>query len=136
MKKGAAIPCVFMKGSSCLNHFYLTTTFTFLRIFPDFTVIQAVPFFFPVITPLELTVTIFLFEELQVTFSWEVIGLMTGFSVSFLFLATVTLDFSPVIFVVLTVIFLHSNRNDLFLAAGQCNGHFDYYLNSSPQPFH
>ena len=32
--------------------------------------------------------------------------------------------------------FLHSNRNDLFLAAGQCNGHFDYYLNSSPQPFH
>ena len=39
MKKEAAIPCVFMKGSSCLNHFYLTTTFTFLRIFPDFTVI-------------------------------------------------------------------------------------------------
>ena len=32
--------------------------------------------------------------------------------------------------------FLHSNGNDLFLAAGQCNGHFDYYLNSSPQPFH
>ena len=30
---------------------------------------------------------------------------MTGFSVSFLFLATVTLDFSPVIFVVLTVVF-------------------------------
>lgn len=44
------------KDSSCLNHFYLTITFTFLRIFPDFTVIQAVPFFFPVITPLELTV--------------------------------------------------------------------------------
>ena len=39
MKKGAAIPCVFMKGSYCLNHFYLTTTFTCLRIFPDFTVI-------------------------------------------------------------------------------------------------
>ena len=33
------------------------------------------------------------------------IGLMTGFSASFLFLATVTLDFSPVIFVVLTVVF-------------------------------
>ena len=32
--------------------------------------------------------------------------------------------------------FLHSNGNDLFFAAGQCNGHFDYYLNSSPQPFH
>ena len=32
--------------------------------------------------------------------------------------------------------FLHSNGNDLVLAAGQCNGHFDYYLNSSPQPFH
>ena len=32
--------------------------------------------------------------------------------------------------------FLHSNGNDLFLAAGQCNGRFDYYLNSSPQPFH
>ena len=30
---------------------------------------------------------------------------MTGFSASFLFLATVTLDFSPVIFVVLTVVF-------------------------------
>ena len=64
MKKGAAIPCVFMKGSSYLNHFYLTIAFTFLRIFPDFTVIQAVPFFFPVITPLEFTVAIFLFEEL------------------------------------------------------------------------
>ena len=32
--------------------------------------------------------------------------------------------------------FLHSNGNDLFLAAGKCNGHFDYYLNSSPQPFY
>ena len=61
---------------------------------------------------------------------------MTGFSVGFLFLATVTLDFRPVIFVVLTVVFLHSNGNDLFPAADQCNGHFDYYLNSSPQPFH
>ena len=30
---------------------------------------------------------------------------MTGFSVGFLFLATVTLDFRPVIFVVLTVFF-------------------------------
>ena len=32
--------------------------------------------------------------------------------------------------------FLHSNGNDLFLATGQCNGHFGYYLNSSPPPFH
>ena len=72
-------------------------------------------FFFPVITPLEFSVTLFLFEELYVAFSWEVIGLMSGFSVSFLFLATVTLDFSPVIFVVLTVVFCTVTEMTCFL---------------------
>ena len=61
------------------------------------------------------SVTLFLFEELYVTFSWEVIGLMSGFSVSFLFLATVTLDFSPVIFVVLTVVFCTVTEMTCFL---------------------
>ena len=45
--------------------FTVTTTF----LLPDLTVIFAVPAFFALITPLELTVATFLFEEEYVTFS-------------------------------------------------------------------
>ena len=41
---------------------YLTFTVTFTDLLPDFTVIFAVPFFFPVTTPLEETVATFLLE--------------------------------------------------------------------------
>lgn len=71
-------------------------------------------------TPLEFSVTLFLFEELQVTFSWEVIGLMTGFNVSFLFLCNGHAGFQSGDLYCSYPLFLHSNRNDLFLAAGQC----------------
>ena len=50
--------------------FTVTTTF----LLPDLTVIFAVPAFFALITPLELTVATFLFEEEYVTFSLLVTG--------------------------------------------------------------
>ena len=48
------------KSISTFNYFTLTVTLTDLD--PDFTVIFTVPFFFPVTTPLEETVAIFLLE--------------------------------------------------------------------------
>lgn len=46
----------------CFNYFTVTVTVAFLE--PDVTVIFAVPFFFAVITPLELTVAILVSELL------------------------------------------------------------------------
>ena len=60
--------------------FTVTTTF----FLPDLTVIFAVPAFFALITPLELTVAIFLFEEEYVTFSLLVTGVTAIEEASFL----------------------------------------------------
>ena len=56
-------------------------------------------------TPLDVTVATFLLEEVYVTFSWEVNGVITGFTVYFLPLARVIFPATPLIFVVLTVPF-------------------------------
>ena len=58
------------------------------------------------ITPFALTVATLLLEDTYVTFSVEFFGVTTGFKVSFLPFARVTLDFIPVIFVVFTTFFL------------------------------
>ena len=49
-----------------------------------------VPFFFAVITPLEVTVAIFLLEEVKVTFCLQVTGATVVASVSFFFTFRVT----------------------------------------------
>ena len=60
-------------------HFTITVQTTFFV--PALTVIFAVPFFTPLITPLELTVATDLFDVLYVTLLWLVIGATTGFNV-------------------------------------------------------
>lgn len=45
-------------GSLVLMKYYFTVTKHFTLLLPDFTVIVTVPFFFPVICPLEFTVAI------------------------------------------------------------------------------
>lgn len=79
----------------------LTVTITFLL--PAFTVIFAVPTFFPVITPLEFTAAILLLEELYVILSLLVTGFRTGFRVTFFPLTTLTVDFRFVIAYVVTL---------------------------------
>ena len=65
---------------------FTPVTFTVTTIFflPDLTVILVVPAFFALITPLELTVATFLFEEEYVTFSLLVTGVTAIEEASFL----------------------------------------------------
>ena len=67
MKNTNATAAVSLTMPVFLFFFFLSGYFTFTLIFtvflPDFTVIVTVPFFFAVITPLELTVAIFLLED-------------------------------------------------------------------------
>jgi len=81
-------------------HGYLTGHFL-----PYFTVIVAVPFFFAVTTPLELTIATFLLEERHVIFSCDVIGVIIGFNVIFFPFFIVIFFKTPEILVVLTVRF-------------------------------
>ena len=74
-------------------------------ILPAFTVITAVPFFFAVTFPFAVTVATFLFEEVNVTFSSEVIGRISGISVHDFFLRMVSFFWIPWIFVVFTAVF-------------------------------
>mgnify|MGYP006896719868 CR=1 FL=1 len=55
-------------------NFYLTVTLQVVLFEPLRIVIVAVPFFRPLITPPDVTVTIFLLDDVYVTFSWLVTG--------------------------------------------------------------
>lgn len=118
-----------MKGSSCLNHFYLTTTFTF----------------FANISRFYCDIGCSLFLSGDHTLGIYRHDLLIRRTVSNLLLGSDRADdwFQRKFFIPCNGhagfqsgdlccsyrCFLHSNGNDLFLAAGQCDGHFDYYLN-------
>ena len=65
-----------------MNFVYLTVILMLYFLFPDLTVMIALPLFFALITPDLLTVTIFLWEVYHVTFCKLVTGVSVALSFS------------------------------------------------------
>ena len=102
-KSAQVLPLLYVFLFDCYFFGTVTVITYFLR--PERTVTLALPGFFAVRTPLEETVTTFLFELMQVILSVDVNGTSTGLSVAFFPLRRVSLLVSPLIFVVFTTPF-------------------------------